>query len=574
MPQGWTVDEAADTITFQEAPPTGVNNVVVKEYDATTVGGTDAWALGAWSSDNGWPSEVEYFSDRLWFAGTPRDPQTLWASNIGDYSNFGKSTPIVDSDAITSTINARQVNAVRDLVPLDKLLVLTTGAEFLGTGGQDDVYTPTTFALKPQSYRGISTLQAKVVGDTAVFVQEQGQRVFDIGYRFEQDGYRPQDISVWAEHLVENRVLLQLEWMPAPWSLLWFVRDDGVALGCTYMPEQEVIGWHWHDTGRDINELGDDEIIDIACLPGTRQTEVYALVRRVVDGATVTYLEQMADAKPDDVRDWFYLDSGLTYDGRNTSATTLTLSGGTDWLETETLTLTASAVTGINGDTGFAATDVGDGFTLERVVTSTDPETGERVDTTYKVTLQIVSRSSTTVVEVQSIGTVPEQLRNVAITDWVFLRDRITGLGHLEGREVVILADASVHPVRTVENGSITLDAPYGVVHVGLRYTALLRTLQINAVGGPTIRDEKKMVTEVSLEVKDTVGLKAGTKLDHIDDIAWRETEDWGEPTRPKTGIVKALTSAQWGEDEGQFYIVSDDPLPAEILRLIPKTIP
>lgn len=572
MAQGWTVDDVAGTITFLEAPALGVNNIVVKQYAPNAVGGTDAFAIGSWSTAYGWPTEVEFFSDRLWFAGTPTDPQTIWGSQIGDYSNFGKSTPLTASDSLTVTINARQVNAIMDLVPLDQLLLFTKGGEFVMTGGQDQVFTPETIAIKPQSYLGTGGLQAKVVGDTAIFVREQGSRVFDVGYRFENEGYRPSDLSVWADHLVEGRTITRLEWMPAPWAVLPMVRDDGVMLGCTYMPEQEVIGWHRHDTGRDIEESGTDTFLDTVCLPGTQQTELYVLTQRVVNGVAETYLEDMADSVVDDIRDWFYLDAGLTYDGRNSTATTLTLSTVAGWTELDTLTLTASSTTGINNGAGFLATDVGDSFKLSTQVLETDPGTGATSLVTYSVRVQVSAFSSTTSVDVVPIGTVPAALRVVATADWVFERDTITNLWHLEGRECVVLTDASVHPVRVVTDGQITLDASYGVVHVGLGYPMHLTSLELNSPQGYT-RDNKKIIHQVSLLLRNTRGVKVGTKLDLLEEVAQREFEGWGEPTQPMTGMVKSPVSSQWGENEGVFHVVSDDPLPCEVLALVPKAI-
>src|SRR5574343_1574473 len=144
MAQGWKIDNVAHTITFKEPPPTGTGNVVIKEFATGAVGGTDCWAEGAWSQYRGFPTEVEFFSDRMVWAATLADPQLVWASNTGDYSNMGKSSPIVDSDGFSFAINTRQVNAVMDLVPLDKLIVLAKGGEFLMTGGQDEVVTPST----------------------------------------------------------------------------------------------------------------------------------------------------------------------------------------------------------------------------------------------------------------------------------------------------------------------------------------------------------------------------------------------------------------------------------------------
>lgn len=556
MSQGWSIDNVAHKITFLEAPAAGTGNIVVKEYAVSAVGGTDCWALGAWNGEYGYPVEVEFFSDRLFWAGTAKDLQTIWGSNIGDYTNYGKSTPIVDSDGLTFAINTRQVNAVMDLVPLDKLIVLAKGGEFLMTGGVDEVVTPSTIGVKPQSYRGTGGLQAKVVGDTAIFVQEQGQRVFDIGYKFEQDGYRPQDISVWAEHLVEGRRLVRMEWMPAPWSVLPFVRDDGVMLGCTYMPEQEVIGWHQHDT--------DGTILDVVCLPGETQTELHLLVQRTINGVSKVYLEQMADAFVDDVRDWCYLDAAVTYDGRNTAATTVTLSGS-GWTEDDTLTLTASSALFVG------ASDVGDGFTVQRTVAETDPATGLTTDVVYTVRVVIAAYVSATVVQVNSIGAVPAPLQGVATADWVLMRSTMSGLSHLEGKLVSILSDGSVLPQQVVTGGKLELPSPGGVVQIGLPYRALLETLEVNAPGGEAMRGNKKLLQSVGLLVKDARGLKAGSRLDFLDDLAQREFEDYGAPTQPLTGYARIPISAEWGENNGHVFVVSDDPLPAEILSLLPR---
>lgn len=570
MAQGWNINATTDKIDFLEAPPTGTNNVLVKEFASGAIGGTDAFALGAWSGEFGWPSEIEFFADRLWFAGTPTDPQLIWGTQIADYSNFGKSTPIVDSDAVSFAINARQVNAVMDLVPLDKMIVLAKGGEFLMSGGQDDVITPSTISIKPQSYRGTGGLQAEVVGDTAIFVQEQGQRVYDIGYRFEADGYKPQDISVWAAHLVAGYELQRMRWMPGPWSVIWFVRNDGVQLGCTYMPEQEVIGWHRHDSGRNVNGDGSDAIEDIVSLPGSTQSELFAVVKRTVNGVTKRYIEQLAPDFVADELDFHYVDSGLVYDGRNTTAKTMTLTGGVNWNDEEALALVASASTFSNPG------DIGDAVKLEITVSETDPNTGVASDVTYAISVQITEYTSPGQVVVTPTGVVPEALRGVPTSTWTFQRDTISGLDHLEGREVAILSDANVHQKLVVTDGAITLSQPGGVVHVGLPYRAHIETLEVNNPGGAGVRDAKKLLTSVGLLVQSTRGIKAcgGTLRDEYTyELPQREFEDWGTPTQPTTGYVEIPVSAEWGENNGHGHIISDDPLPMTILAIVPRVM-
>lgn len=558
MPQGWNVNNAADTITFLEAPAAGVNNIKVTQYAAGAFGGTDAFALGAWSGEYGYPTEVEFFSDRLWFASSQRDKQVVWGSQIGDYSNFGKSTPIVDSDAVTFAINTRQVNTVMDLVPLDKLIVLAKGGEFLMKGGQDDVVTPSTIAIKPQSYRGTGNVQGRVVGDTAVFVQEQGQRVFDIGYRFEQDGYRPQDICVWAEHLVEGRTIARMEWMPAPWSVLWFIRDDGKMLGCTYMPEQEVVGWHQHDT--------DGEFLDIACLPGTTATEVHVLVARTINGVERVYLEQMTEVYAEDDRDLVFMDCAGTYDGRNTGTATVGVYTSTTFAEGEALTVIASS------PTFTGASDVGDGIKLSRDVVETDVD-GNETTVTYSVRLVITQYVGPNEVRAESVGAVPSALQATPLATWEFQRNSLSGLSYLEGCDVQVLADGHVINGLTVSAGALSLPFPAAVVHVGLGYRAVLRTLEVNAGDGGSMVGRKKLVDRLAVRVKRSRGLKAGVSLDRLDELPQREFEDYDDPTRTLTGAGTIPVSAEWGENNGQVYLVSDDPLPVEVLALVPKVI-
>ncbi len=545
MAQGWTIDPGADLINFYEAPPTGTSNIVVTQYAAGAVGGTDVWAVGAWSYRYGYPGEVEFFGDRLWFAGSPGDPQTVWASNIGDYPNFGRSSPIVDSDAVSFTINARQVNAIRDLVPLDSLLVLTTGGEWKVTGGQDAVVTPSTIGIKPQSAYGTGNLQARVLGESAVFLQAQGQRVRDLAYQFEKDGFRGNEISIWADHLVQGYTFRGIEYSTAPWPILWMPRTDGVLIGCTYMPEQEVTGWHPHET--------DGEVLDVCCLPGEIETEVYLLVRRFINGQWVQYVEQMAPTRYDDPLDWKYADSLLTYDGRRPNGSPMTLSSTDGWNEGAVITATTgAAIFSGAGDVGnILRLAIGDEHVRVRVMAYVSP----------------------TVATVESIGSVPLALRGVAVQDWTYQRSTIAGMSHLESKTVVALVDGNVQKDLQVVDGKVQLQRPGGVVHIGLPYTAHIETLEVNANGGDPLRPMKKLAFEVALLVRNTRGVYVGTTLDTLDPIAQRDFEDYDEPTAPYTGVLRKNMSCRWGVDSGHFHIVSDDPLPMEILSLMPQVV-
>lgn len=556
MAQGWTINQGAGTITFYEAPAAGAA-IVINEYGASGTGGTNLWAVGAWSPRFGFPTEVEFFNDRLWFAGTPYDPQTLWASEIGNYVNFGRSSPIVDSDSLSFAINARQVNVIKDLIPLDSLLILTTGGEYRMTGGQDDVVTPSTIGVKSQGSAGCGDVQSKIIGDSAIFLQEEGQKIRDLGYQFEKDGFRGNDISVWADHLFAGHTISTIEYWKAPWQVAWMIRNDGVRVGCTYMPEQEVIGWHWHDT--------QGKYLDVCTLPGKEESECYYLVERTIEGETLQLVEIQAPTRFGSDEDLFYVDCGLTYDGRNNSATTLTISG-VSYTEDDEVTISSSTPV-FTGDA-----DVGDALMLYRLVTELDDD-GMPVQVVKEVNVRIERFVSSSEVKAQSLGTVPPELRGVATNLWTFQRDTIGGLWHLNGKAVNVLHDGAVTGPFVVQNGRVTLERPGGIVQVGLGYTAEIQTLELNAQGGDPMQDQKKLAYSVSMLVLASRGVLAGGVNGELYEIPERAYEDYGQPPFLKTGVFDSNIPAGWGVDAGRVRLVSTDPLPMEILSITTRAV-
>lgn len=541
MSQGWTINATTDKIDFYEAPPSGTNNIVVREFASGAFGGsTSIWALGAWSSEYGYPAEAEYYGDRMWFAFTYAQPQTLWGSRVGAYSDFGKSSPIQDDDAISATLNARQLNEIRDLVPLTSLVAMTAAGEWRVTGGNDNVITPSSVGFQPQSYRGTSSVQAVVVGNSAIFIQDRGTVVRDLSFRIEDDGYDGNDLSIYASHLLEGRRIVDSAYQQAPDSVVWLVRDDGVLLGITYVREQQVVGWHRHDT--------DGFVENVCVIPENGEDVLYLCIRREVGGATVRYVERAERRLISDRLDCFFVDSGLTYDGRNTAATTLTVTDGDDWIEGEPLTITASVATFTGGDVDWIGDQVKIGQTRFRVT----------------------DWLSTTQMRVESIGTVPADLRGVARTDFTLMRNRVTGLSHLNGKTVSVLSDGNVEGQKVVSAGAITLDRPGGVVHVGLPYVSDFETLELNVIGSETVRDRKKTVPSVTVLVDKTAGIYAGRSFDRLESYRPREFEGYDESAPLVTGAVSIPITTNWSE-QGRICIRQSDPLPISILGVIPE---
>lgn len=539
MAQGWSINATADTITFNEPPANGAA-IVISEYASGAQNDTDLWAFGAWSAAFGYPSETEYFADRQIFAATITQPQTIWMSKIGNYIDFGKSSPILDDDAISATLNARQVNAIRDLVPLDKLIMLTSGGEWKTSGGQDDVLTPSTVGFQPQTYWGAGRLSSLVIGNTGIFLQARGRIVRDIGYEYEADGYRGNDLTTFSSHLFQNSGIVAWAYQQSPLSVVWVVRDDGVLLAMTYMREQEVIGWTPMET--------DGFVESVCCVAEADEDAVYLTIRRTIDGADKRYIERLTSRRIADVREAFFVDCGLSYDGRNTSTTTTTLTGS-GWTVDDTLTLTVSAAL-------FSAGDVGDSIVYGYL--SDNP-----------LRLEISSYSSPTVVSVIPQRNVETAYQATAITDWAWARDTMAGLDHLEGRTVAILSDGNVEAPRAVTGGAVALDRPGTRVHIGLPYSADFETLDVSS-SGETVRMRKKIIKRVGLIVQDSRNIKAGASFNRLSELAPRYDEGYQAPASLQNGLVELWPSDAWNTN-GRVCVRQDDPLPLTILGVIPE---
>ena len=97
---------------------------------------TANWQLGAFSDTTGHPSCVTFFEQRLVFAGTTNQPQTIFFSRSGDYENMDANIggTIADDDSIIYTIASNQVNAIRFMTATRTLIIGTAGGEFTVSG--------------------------------------------------------------------------------------------------------------------------------------------------------------------------------------------------------------------------------------------------------------------------------------------------------------------------------------------------------------------------------------------------------------------------------------------------------
>jgi len=452
---------------------TVVVGIVIVDLGISSSTTTD-FALGAFSDTTGYPSCVTFFEQRLVFAGTTAQPQTIFFSRSADYENFDDKyhATVADDDAIVYTIASNQVNAIRFLTATRTLIIGTAGGEFAADGGgTGEAITPTNILINKQSNHGSANVDGISLGNATLFLQRAKRKIRELAYNFDVDGYVAPDLTILAEHITESGIT-QMAYQEEPNSIVWCVRTDGQLLGFTYQREQQVTAWHRHIFGGSFGS-GNAVCESVEVLPtDDSEYQVWVIIKRTINGVTKRYVEYLHRFDFDETDDtsFNYLDSQLAYNG---SATTT-----------------------------------------------------------------------------------------------------ISGLDHLEGETVSVLADGSTHPNKVVSSGGITLDRSSTKVKVGLPYVSLLQTMRIDAgANNGTSQSKTKRIYEITARLYESIGIEIGPDLNNMERIPFRSSANLMDSGINVFTGDKEIEFRGNYETDGFIFVRQNQPLPLTVLSLYPRLI-
>lgn len=420
--------------------------------DTTT---TPPLQTNPFQGDGNYPRAVSYFEQRRVFAGTINQPQTVWATRSGTERNLGYSFPSRDDDAVSLRVVSREAHTIRHLVPMNDLLLLTSSGQWKVSSNDSGPLTPTSNQVKPQGFAGASIAVPVVTDRSILFAQDRGGSIRELEFSWQQQGYQTSNVSVLAPHLFDYHSMRQLAFTRSPLPALWAVREDGLLLGMTYVPEHEVRAWHQHQT--------DGAFESVCSIAEGDEDALYAVVRRVINGQTVRYIERRHGRRFDTPSDQFFVDSGISYSGA------------------------------------------------------------------------------------------PAQT--------------FSGLHHLEGKKVAILADGGESPSQVVIGGKVTIDAPASKVHIGLPYAARGQTLPMSLEAQALGQGMAKNINNVYLRVRRSNGFKVGPTFDALSPFPTRSTEPYGSPPDLVTDEVPMVLAPDW-QQNGQFCFEQASPIALTVLGL------
>lgn len=563
-----------------------VANKTSTTFELQTLAGDDfdtsgftTYSSGGYASDRELlPGAVGFYESRLFYGGYDANPEGLDGSRSPNtstgaarYDDF--TTGSNPDDAVTFTIppQNQEVDQIRWIRGLTTIMGLGTFAGIQRATGSpsDEAIAADSISVRPMVPEGCRDISPVTLGKILVYLERNGLTVRSLELNPLTSDYDAVDRNLSARHITKGGVE-QLAYEKGRPELLWGIRSDGVLLGLTFKSREDVSGWHRHTT-----DDGNDEFISIGIMPRPSSFDQrWVVVKRTINGNTRYYVEYFADAPdipiPEDYftgeankssddatwrramfeaqKEYIHVDSSLSYDG------------------------SAEGTAAGAGVTPAATTGTGITFTASAAVFTSDMVGREiwkkSIDGVGTGRAEITGFTSSTEVTCTIIDTF-DSTDQMAAGNWYLTTASISGLDHLEGETVKIVTDGGVHPDKTVSSGAVTLDYQTSMVHAGLGYTGILKSLKLEGGGttGPA-QAKHKSVKRVAIHFLNSLGPKYGASLYNLQQLLYRSSADiTGRPPPLFTGI-KVQKYSDSHSIEKNIFIKQDQPLPATVLLL------
>lgn len=323
-----TTRVAPDTVTMSLSYAAGsirgiaritgyTNSTTVGAEVLTAMGGTTpstTWQEGHWSDLRGWPTTGKIHEGRLWWVGQ----NGIWGSLSDAFDSFDETFP-GNGGAINRTIGSGPVDVISWMLSLKGLMIGAQGTEYsVRASSLDEILTPTSFNVKSSSTQGAGGVDAVKVDQSGYFVDRSGAKVFDLSFEVRNYDYSATDVMTLVPELGLPGIV-RMDAQRKPDTRLHCVRSDGTVIMAVASKTEDVLAW--------VPIMTDGAIEDVVTLPaltGDLDDQVYYVVRRVINGSTVRYLEKWAqeiDCRGDQQL-CFLADSYTSYTGGPATAIT------------------------------------------------------------------------------------------------------------------------------------------------------------------------------------------------------------------------------------------------------------
>ena len=210
----------------------------------TTHAPTTTWDEQSYSSLRGFPAAVTFHENRLVFAGTLAQPDTIWFSKIASYYNFDVGEA-KDNESIHLTAAIGEIQQIRHIVSNRDLQIFAASAEMFVPAFQNQPITPTNAQVRRQTPFGSGFGRPQSIDGATIFIQKGGQIVREYLFSDSEAAYVANPISTISSHLIKTPIELNTLYgaLARSESYVFVINNDGtMAVFNTNRTEQRA-GW-------------------------------------------------------------------------------------------------------------------------------------------------------------------------------------------------------------------------------------------------------------------------------------------------------------------------------------------
>lgn len=570
-----------------------INNATIKilpldEFpNELTEESTQYWELSVFGGECVYPMCGAFYRGRFAVMADTNNIPTVYMSCSDDYDNFNDKDygEVLDTNAITIPLYSNDYATSSFLISSNVLFAGTSSGEFsIDSATTSNPLSPSNVQQRQFSSFGSLPIRPVRVGSNILYVSKQGIGLRNIVYSFEKDGYESLDISLFGKHLLKSGIK-QIVYQELPDKIVWIATQDGGLVGLTYMSEQNVVAYHRHDL------KGYVQSIAVISNPDDYTEDLWLEINR--NGINCIEWQDVGF----NGGDYFYVDSGLsltrefsrsfdeiiketsgalantdivvgntTYQGNGETVREIRVSGEENSHGVSSCLLYWF----FNQETSYKFVLAEDliGFEIEVIHFYTD---GER-----KGDILVGGVSDSNILNFSATPKGTDNTIQINLYQKIKKEDvYISGLDHLEGKEVKVMVDGAELPNQIVEKGSIKV--PYYATNItaGLPIESVFipQILYITGNNGSGIGDVQR-IDHITLMLNNSMGGKVGSDLDNLFEVFFRGSSEKMDNATPlysgnKTVLINSNTSII--KEKGASVVVYNDSVfPMNILAIAP----
>ncbi len=257
--------------------------------------------LGAWYTEN-YPYCVSFYEQRRVFAGTRKDPNLVWLSNLNDPTDFRTAEEdgkVLDTTGITYQLGTA-ATIIRWLAAGPTLIAGTESNEWqLRPNEFSAAITPSNIRITQETSIG-SRVQGIRTGASVFFPHISGKQIHEFKFDFQTQQFVVSTVTKLVPDLFEEDAIKAMTFQFHPNSAFWILTEKGTLYSLTYRKEDDFYAWAKHSTPNGTFK-------DVVVLPKgdeiSSEDQLWVIVERQDNQGLNNQLERLSVQFTDDLDD-------------------------------------------------------------------------------------------------------------------------------------------------------------------------------------------------------------------------------------------------------------------------------